>query len=84
MAFFEIRTSTVVSVIIIIAGLLVGGLFLLFGVANLIYPDVPDDYLTRNTIVCLGVCAVGLIPLLVAIATFRGIIHKNKIARGDH
>ncbi|MBE0668282.1 MAG: hypothetical protein IH593_11520 [Bacteroidales bacterium] len=83
MAFFEIRTSTAVSVIIIIIGLLIGGFFLLLGVGNLISPDVPDDYLTRNTIVCLGVCAVGLIPLLAAIAAFRGIISKKKKASED-
>lgn len=84
MAFLEIRTSTAISIIIIIVGLLVSGFLLLFGVANLINPDVPDAYLTQNTVVCLVVCSIGVIFLLLAIAALRGILIKKKSATGEH
>ena len=80
MAFLEIRTSTTISVVIIIVGVIVSGFLLLFGVANLINPDVPEAYLTQNTKVCLVVCCVGVIFLLLAIAAFRGIHSKKKNA----
>lgn len=47
---------------------------LLMGVANLINPDVPDDYLTQNTVICLVVCGIGVVLLLVVIAALRGIL----------
>jgi hypothetical protein len=84
MAFLEIRSSTAISVVIIIFGLFFSGLLLLFGIANLITPDVSDDYLTQNTVACLVACSIGVILLLVAIATFRGILHKKKSARREY
>ncbi len=78
MAFLKIRTSTAINVLIIIVGVIVSGFLLLFGIANLINPDVPEDYLDQNTKVCLVFCSIGLIFLLLAIAAFRGIISKNK------
>jgi len=80
MAFLEIRTSTAMNLIIIIADLIIGGVILLFGVANLVHPDVPDAYLKQNTKICLIVCAIGVLPLLLAIAAFRGILHNRKRA----
>lgn len=80
MAFLEIRTSTPISVVIIIVGVIISGLSLLFGIANLINPDVPEAYLTQNTKVCLVVCSIGVIFLLLAIAAFRGILSKKKSA----
>jgi len=82
MAFLEIRTSKAISVVIIILGLFFSGIILLFGIANLINPDVSDDYLTQNTVASLVACSIGVTLLLVAIATFRGILHKKKSARG--
>jgi hypothetical protein len=78
MASFEIRTSTALSILIIIAGLLIGGLILLFGLANLIHPDVPDEYLKQNTIICISFCILGVLALLPAIAAFRGILHRKR------
>ena len=78
MAILEIRTSTIINVIIIIVGLLVSGCLLLFGVANLINPDVPDTYLNQNTKVSLLVCFIGMVFLLLAIAAFRGILLRKK------
>lgn len=77
MAFLKIRTSTTISVILIIVGLLFSGFFLLFGVANLINPDVSEEYLTQNTIVCLVACSIGLVFLLRAMAAFRGLLSKK-------
>ena len=77
MAFLKIHTSTAWSVVIIILGFLFSGFFLLFGIANLINPEVSDDYLTQNTIACLVVCSIGLFFLLVAIATLRGLLSKK-------
>ena len=84
MAFLEIRTNTAINVIIMIAGLLVSGFLLLFGVANLIDPDVPEAYYARNTKVCLIVCGIGMIFLLLAIAAFRGILLRKKSIREEH
>jgi len=53
MAFLEIRTSTMTNLAILIIGLIISGFLLLFGVANLINPDVPDAYLKQNTKICL-------------------------------
>lgn len=78
MAFLEIRTSTALSVILIIVGLLFSGFFLLFGVANLINPEVSEEYMTQNTIACLVTISIGLAFLLLAIATFRGLSSKRK------
>jgi len=81
MAFREIRLSNVIYLIILIIGLLVSGFLLLFGVANLINPDVPDAYLKQNTKVCLMVCSLGVVLLLLSVAAFRGILIKRKSAK---
>ena len=39
--------------------------------ANLIRPNVPDASLTQNTVISLGVCGLGVVALLVAIASLR-------------
>ena len=77
MAFLQIRTSEIPGVILIIVGLLFSGFFLLFGVANLINPEVADDDLTQNTIACLVACTIGLLFLLLAIASLRGLLSKK-------
>lgn len=78
MSFLKIRTSTTMSVILIIVGILFSGFFFLFGVANLINPEVSEDYLTQNTIACLVACSIGLGFLLLAIAALRGLLFKKK------
>ncbi|MBN2862278.1 MAG: hypothetical protein JXN62_03890 [Bacteroidales bacterium] len=55
-----------------------GGFLLLFGIANLLNPDVPEAYYARNTKVCLIVCGIGVMFLLPAIAALRGILLKKK------
>lgn len=82
MAFLEIRTSTFINAIIIIFGLLLTGFLLLMGIANLINPDVPDAYLAQNTRTCLLICSISVLPLLLAIAAFRGILHRKKSPKG--
>ena len=77
MAFLKLHTSKTLGAIIITVGFLLSGFLLLFGVANLISPDVSDEYLTQNTIACLVACIIGLGFLLLAIATLRGL-HSKK------
>jgi hypothetical protein len=84
MAFLEIRASIAINIIILTVGLLVSGFLLLFGVANLINPDVPDAYLAQNTKVCLVVCSIGVVFLLLAIAALRGLLIKKKSATREH
>ncbi len=84
MAFLEIRTSTIINLVILTIGLLVSGFLLLFGVANLINPDVPEAYLKQNTKVCLLVCFIGVVFLLLAIAALRGILLRKKSDTGEH
>ena len=82
MAFLEIRTSTLINVVIIIFALLLTGFLLLMGITNLINPDVPDAYLAQNTRTCLLICCISVLPLLLAIAAYRGILHRNKSLKG--
>ncbi len=78
MVILKIRTSYIISLIIIVIGVLAGGFLLVFGVANLINPDVPDTYLLRNSKICLAAGGAGILLLLLARAVFREISHKNK------
>jgi len=84
MAFLEIRTSTTTNLAILIVGLLISGFLLLFGVANLINPDVPDAYLKQNSKTCLLVCIIGVVFLLLAISALRGILLRNKNETVEH
>ena len=72
-----IKTSNLKNTVIIAASLFISGLFLLFGIANLINPDVPQEYLLQNTIVCIVACGIGVSFLLLAIASLRGILYKK-------
>jgi len=45
--------AAVLAVITIVLGVLLACFLLLFGVANLINPEVSSDYLARNTRVCV-------------------------------
>ncbi len=66
------------NAVIIVVSLFFCGFFLLFGIANIINPDVPHEYLLQNTIVCIVICGIGSFFLLLAIASFRGILYKKK------
>jgi hypothetical protein len=78
MPFLEIRTSTLGNIVIIILGVLFAGFLLLMGIGNLVYPDVPEEHIPLNTAMCLTVCCLSLLPLLLAIAAFRGILFKRR------
>jgi hypothetical protein len=78
MAFMKLRTSVVLNIVIVIAGVLVSGFLLLFGVVNLINPDVPDAYLAQNTKVSLAVCGIVIIFLLIVISPFCRMLLKNR------
>ena len=74
MKFPTIKTSNLNNTLIIVVSLFISGFFLLFGIANLINPDVPIEFLMQNTIVCIVVCGIGVSFLLLAIASLRGIL----------
>lgn len=78
MKFPIIKSSYLMNAVIIVVSLCFCGFFLLFGIANLINPDVPHEYLLQNTIVCIVVCGIGVSFLLLAIASLRGILYKKK------
>lgn len=82
-AFLEIRAHPVVNVVLIILALPIAGFLLLMGVANLIHPEVSDEYLFMNTVMCLLVCAIGIGLLLTAVAAFRGILHKRRNSKEE-
>src|SRR4030065_858302 len=56
-------TTPVTSVITIIFAVLIAAFFILFGIANLIHPDVPESYLEQNTRVCIIFIVTGLVTL---------------------
>ena len=80
MAFLEIRTSTPVSVFLIVLGLPASGAFLLFGLGCLADLTNPDG----GVVAALVFCGMGVLLLLMAIAAFRGIIRRKKSPRGEH
>ena len=78
MAFLEIRVPIAVSLILIVLGLPASGAFLLFGVDSLIHPESGADIVPS-----LVLCGLGLFLLLMAIAAFRGILHRKRNSRAD-
>jgi hypothetical protein len=68
-------------VVIILVCLLLAGFLLLFGVANLIHPEVPEAYLTQNTLVCAGVCTLGLVLLVIAVVGIRRLVRQAATQR---
>ena len=46
--------------------------FLLFGIANLINPDVPDDYLNQNTRVCVMLIITGVVSIYALFRPYSG------------
>ncbi len=79
-----IKASNLTNVIVLIASLIISYFFFLFGIANYINPDIPDAYLSQNTVVCAVLCVIGLAFLLIAIASLRGILFKNKSKRKNN
>ena len=66
------NNTPVLSIITIILGILVVIIFLLFGVANLIHPDVPESYLDQNTRVCIGIIIASIIILYAIYRPYPG------------
>jgi len=86
MKFPVIRESYFLNVIILLFSLFVSWFVLLFGIAHLIEavfgdepkPDIPIVESTMGWTMIIGLCVVGLIFLLIAIASIKGIIYKIK------
>ena len=79
MAFLEIRVPTAIAVFLIVLGLPASGAVLLFGVGTLIHPESGAD-----VVPALVLCGLGVFLLLMAIAAFRGTLHRNKSSSGEH
>lgn len=65
-------TSRVLSVITIVLGVLMASFLLLFGVANLIKPDVPYSYLDQNSRVCVMFILTGLVIIYAILRPYSG------------
>ena len=72
MHFPDINPSPILSAITILLGVLMASFLLLFGVANLINPDVPDSYLDQNTRVCVIVILTGLVSIYALFRPYSG------------
>ena len=73
MAFLVIRVSIAVSLILIVLGTLAAGLLLPIGVGYLLHPESAADIAPA-----LVLCGLGVFLLLMAIAAFRGILHRKR------
>jgi len=65
-------------------GVIGGGLFLLLGIANLINPEVPEAYLTQNTITCLAACFIGLVFFTTSNSNFTRSTSQKQNATLDN
>lgn len=84
------RTSFFLNLVIIIFSLFVSWFTLLMGSAHLIggiiegrNPDLPYSEHILGVAFCVGLCLVGIVFLLIAIGSIRGIIYKNKAKQHD-
>ena len=64
--------SSVLSNVTLALGVLMAAFLLLFGVANLISPDVPDKYLDQNTRVCVMLILTSLIIIFTIFRPYFG------------
>ncbi len=78
MKFPVIRESYFLNIVILVCSVFISGFTLLFGIANLINPEVSEEYLFQNTIVCTILCVIGVVFLLIAFASIQGILYKIK------
>lgn len=72
MAFPSISPCTIFRAITTILGVLIASLLLLFGVGNLISPDVAEGYLDLNTRVCVTVIFTGVVSIYTLFRPFSG------------
>jgi len=73
MAFLEIRAPIAVSLILIVLGPLAAGLLLPIGIGYLMHPESGADIVPS-----LVLCGMGVFLLLMAIAAFRGLLHRKQ------
>ena len=66
------RLYTLLFVITIIPAVLLASFFLLFGVANLISPDVPSSYLAENTLVCAMLILTAAVMIYTLFRPYSG------------
>ena len=78
MKLFVIRESYFINIVILILSLFISVFSLLFGIGNLINPEVSDEYLLQNTLICIVLCCIGILFLLVALVSIKGILYKFK------
>ena len=76
-----IRESYFLNIVILLISLFVSWFTLLMGLAHLIEgknPNVPYSEHIKGVTFCIILCIVGVIFLLIAIASIKGIIYKIK------
>lgn len=66
------KYSTALRIITTILGVLMATLFLVFGVGNLINPDVLDSALDLNTRVCVTVIFTGVVSIYTLFRPYSG------------
>lgn len=71
MAPLEIRVPTSIALILIVLGLPSAASFLYFGIAHLVGGNWAD------VVPALVLCGLGTFLLLMAIAAFRGLLHRQ-------
>jgi len=81
MKFPIIRKSYFVNIVFLLVSLFISWFTLLFGLAHLIEgknPNVPYSEHIKGVIFCLILCAVGIVFLVVAIASIKRMLYKLK------
>ena len=76
-----IRKSYFLNIFIFIFSLFVSVFSLLFGLAHLIEgrnPNIPDSEHQKGVMICIGLCVLGIIFLVIAYASVKGILFKLK------
>ena len=66
------RFTDIFNITIVILAVLMFIFGLLMGTANLINPDVPDNYLAQNTRVCVGLIIVSLVIIYSVFRPYSG------------
>jgi hypothetical protein len=77
MAWLEIQVRTATATFLIVLGIPAFAGLLLFGLGCLSQPFNPDG----GAVAGLVFCGVGTFLLLMAIAAFRGILHRKEIQK---
>ena len=81
MKFPAIKAPFLVNIVILIFSLFVSWFTLLFGLAHLLgakNPNVPYSETIKGVIICIVLCLVGVIFLVVAVTSIKGILYKLK------